>query len=498
MSFYTGISGLRAAQKDLGVVGNNIANASTKGFKQSRAEFGDMYNTAMLGGSGKNQVGSGVLLERVSQQHTQGNFDYTERSLDMAIRGNGYFILDNNGQTEYTRAGYFDLDEQGFVVNNTGKRLQGYAADARGVITGGSLGDIQVTMSSLEPKATSNIRIDMNLDARSSVYITDPEDEDYRPLNPKDISTFAGVNHTPVFDNFGTEHTLTQYFVKTGEDKETGNSWSVLNAFDGQFFAQGGTPLYINTADEGADANWQPLTAENWDPSSQVALDNEGGNTQALEDYLAGSLGVDGAAVPENSLVQSEFQFKPDGKFGGFAADGGELNPRNPLNIEIPDDFITPGAWIGANAGENIIEYNLSNTTQYSGKQSVLAQSQDGYATGNLTGLEVAKDGTIVAIYSNSHKLNVGEVPLATFTSPVNLQPNGSTTWVETVESGEPAIGKAGSGNKGGIIGRALEESNVDIAEELVKMIIGQRNYQANAKTIQTQDAITQTIINMR
>lgn len=154
MSFNTGLLGLRAAQMDLSVTGNNVANASTKGFKQSRAEFGDMYTSSILG-SGKNKPGSGVLVERISQQHSQGSTDHTDRPLDMMIDGNGYFMISNNGQTEYTRAGYFDLDKEGYVINNTGKRLQGYNADEEGVIIAGAPQDIKLSQASLESKSTT-------------------------------------------------------------------------------------------------------------------------------------------------------------------------------------------------------------------------------------------------------------------------------------------------------------------------------------------------------
>lgn len=156
------------------------------------------------------------------------------------------------------------------------------------------------------------------------------------------------------------------------------------------------------------------------------------------------------------------------------------------------------GGFNGQNAGNNEITYNLAGTTQYGASYSAQSQYQNGYTAGNLAGLEVSSDGTIIGRYSNGLMRDIGQVPVITFRNPEGLKPNGSTSWVATSESGDALVNTADLGITGSIIGGALEESNVDLAEELVKMIIGQRNYQANAKTIQTQDTITQTIINMR
>src|SRR5690606_8489561 len=146
MAFNIGLSGIRAASTDLEVTGNNIANASTVGFKQSRTEFADVYTTTLLG-TGTKPVGSGVMVENVRQQFSQGNISGTENALDMAIDGNGFFVLQDRGAISYTRAGIFSLDKDGFVVANNGSRLQGYASNANGVVNG-VLGDIQIQIAS--------------------------------------------------------------------------------------------------------------------------------------------------------------------------------------------------------------------------------------------------------------------------------------------------------------------------------------------------------------
>ncbi len=514
MSFNTGLMGLRAAQIDLSVTGNNIANASTKGFKQSRAEFGDMYTASMLG-NGSNKPGSGVLVERISQQHSQGGLDYTERSLDMAIEGNGYFMLSHNGQKEYTRAGYFDLDEKGYIVNNTGKRLQGYTTDDQGQVIAGAPGDMQLSQATLESKSTTKIEVGFNFDSRKPAL-------DINKFNPNDRTTYSDANRTSVFDSLGKEHELTQYFIKVpstdaagvADEAKNGNTWAVINAFDGQFYGSDGAKLEVGAAPDN-----KPLTTKNWNlaagngtaPAFTVngaAYVPVAPNTDAsLAGYLAAADGMTQATMVFNTQGTLTGQNKglstfitPEGKPGNAVAQDG-VSPYE-FSIKLPDNIPLNGAFLGAsndgNGGNNEIVYNLSGTTQYGASYTAQAQYQNGYSAGNLSGLEVNKQGMIIGRYSNGQIREIGQVPIVTFRNPQGLQPNGSTAWIETTESGDPTINQADTGITGAIIGSALEESNVDLAEELVKMIIGQRNYQANAKTIQTQDTITQTIINLR
>src|SRR5690606_29864025 len=164
MSFNIGLSGLRASTRDLNVTGNNIANAGTAGFKQSRAEFADVYAASVLG-SGSNPQGSGVLLSNVSQLFNQGNINYTQNALDLAINGNGFFQVSNNGAISYTRAGYFGTDRNGFIVDNFGYNLQGYTVDGNGNLQTGVIGNLQVQASNQAPKATTQVTQNFNLNS---------------------------------------------------------------------------------------------------------------------------------------------------------------------------------------------------------------------------------------------------------------------------------------------------------------------------------------------
>src|SRR5690606_22614291 len=221
MSFNIGLSGLRAATSDLNVTGNNIANAGTAGFKQSRAEFADVYAASVLG-TGSNPQGSGVLLGDVSQLFNQGNINYTQNALDLAINGNGFFVTSNNGEISYTRAGYFGTDREGYVVNNFGYRLQGYAVDAAGNLQNGVVDDIRIRTAAQSPRATENMEQPFNLNSNNTVPTVAPFD----PSNPQ---TYNSSTSTNIYDTQGNAHVMTQYFVKTGP-----NAWAMNVLIDGR------------------------------------------------------------------------------------------------------------------------------------------------------------------------------------------------------------------------------------------------------------------------
>ncbi|MCK9237891.1 MAG: flagellar hook-basal body complex protein, partial [Thiopseudomonas sp.] len=208
MSFNIGLSGLRAATKDLNVTGNNIANAGTVGFKQSRAEFADVYAATVLG-TGKNQQGSGVLLASISQQFNQGNVNYTQNPLDLAINGNGFFQVSNNGALSYTRAGFFGTDKEGFIVDNFGYNLQGYTVDTNDQVMEGVVGNLQIRSASQEPRATSEMKQSFNLNSTNNA----PTNANFSPTDPASYNSSTSTN---IYDSQGNAHTFTQYFVKTG------------------------------------------------------------------------------------------------------------------------------------------------------------------------------------------------------------------------------------------------------------------------------------------
>jgi flagellar hook protein FlgE len=435
MAFNIGLSGLRAATNDLNVTGNNIANAGTAGFKQSRAEFADVYAASVLG-TGSNPQGSGVLLGDVSQLFNQGNINYTQNALDLAINGNGFFVTSNNGEISYTRAGYFGTDRDGYVVNNFGYRLQGYTVDAAGNLQNGIVDDIQIRTAAQSPRATENMTQTFNLNSNNTVPTT-------VPFDPADPTTYNSSTSTNIYDTQGNAHVLTQYFVKTAA-----NTWT------------------MNVLIDGRNPNDPTLTTP---------------YTVDLSFTAAGQLNT-------AALASTDFTVNADGT----------LSLTNWVPA-APDNSVPP-VWSanGANAAAAGITVDIRNATQFASAFAVTAVSQDGYTTGELAGLEIDDTGVIFARYTNGQSLIQGQVVLANFANVQGLTPVGKTAWVQSFQSGEPVVGTPRSGTLGALQAGALEDSNVELSDQLVNLIVAQRNYQANAKTIETESAITQTIINLR
>lgn len=412
MTFNTALSGLRAANTDLEVTGNNIANASTVGFKKSRAEFGDVYANSLIG-SGGNSAGSGVLVTDVAQQFDQGNVSFTDNALDLAINGTGFFVLQEpSGAPAYTRAGYFGLDSDGFIVSNTGARLQGLAADANGTITGGTESPLQINTGNLAPQSTSLVDLEFNLDSRETAPVV--------AFDPTVPESFNSSTSLTIYDSRGESHVMTNYFVKDGV---TDNTWQMYTYVDDIYAvaAPGGFELTFGTDGILTSTAPSPLAIDDWNPTN-------------------------GAAV----------------------------SPASDFTVAI------------------------LGSTQFGSDFTVSDVDQDGFAPGQLSGVEIDDSGIIFARYTNGEAQTLGQVVLASFDNVQGLSPLGNSTWAESFESGIPAIGVPQSGSLGAVQAGALEESNVDLSEELVRLIIAQRNYQANAKTIETADTVTQAVINLR
>jgi len=444
MTFSTSLSGLNAASADLDVTSNNIANVATTGFKGSRAEFADVFAASALGTT-SNAIGSGVQLAAVSQQFGQGNLNFTENTLDMAVTGEGFFVLRPNTTSSdlaYTRAGAFQVDQNGLVANSAGQILQVFPVDPlSGVVATTSLtGTVPLTVPNTvgSPQASTVLDININLPAGLSPAI-DPgavggiDAEFNAALATVPISTvapssanFNNSTSATVFDSQGNSHILTMYYVMTNE---LSNTWEVRSTLDG-------FPMQIGGA-------LSPATLD-FDPSGVLDLVNSTG---------AGGL-----------------DFDPFVLTNGAAA------------LDITIDFTNQGNTV---------------TQEAQGNFSVQFLSQDGFSTGRLAGLEVDDEGLVRASFTNGQTTALGKIALARFDNAQGLRQTGSTAWVETVESGPVIGGEAGTGNFGLLQSGALETSNVDLTAELVNLITAQRNFQANSKAIETANAITQTIINI-
>ncbi|WP_085730069.1 MULTISPECIES: flagellar hook protein FlgE [unclassified Pseudomonas] len=436
MSFNIGLSGLYAANKQLDVTGNNIANVATAGFKSSRAEFEDVYSATRLG-SGSKVIGNGVRLANVSQQFTQGDINNTGNVLDMGINGSGFFTLSNNGSVSYTRAGTFKVDKDGYITNTDHtSRLQGYGVNSNGKIINGVLTDLKIDTSNLAPKTTSLVTSTINLNSTAPVIDDTVAAGTFDPTN---TATYTKSFSTPIYDSQGNQHTMDQYMVKTGA-----NTWKVYTLVDGR-----------NPDATGSDPK---VTAP----------------------------------------VASTMSFDSTGKLTQVSTPPGVISSDLKLTGWVPGT-VTNGVWTanGASANPAGITISMAKTTQFNADTARSIPTQDGYATGKITNLTIDGTGTLFANFSNNQSKAIGQVALASFTNEQGLQPVGGTSWKETFASGIPGYDAPKTGTLGSVVSNSLEASNVNLTNELVDLIKGQSNYQANAKTISTQSTIMQTIIQM-
>ena len=461
MSFNIALSGVSAAQKDLDVTANNIANVNTVGFKESRAEFGDVYAASLLSG-GKTKVGDGVLTQEVAQQFSQGSLQFTNTALDLAITGNGFFTTIpeiTSRDFSFTRAGQFKLDSDNFVVNSNGDNLMGFPVNSDGTSSSVALSTtvpVRIPDSSGSPQQTSEVDIRMNLPAGDVAL--DPAD-----FNPEDPLTYNAATSVTVYDSLGDSHVMTYYFIKDGTPG-VNNEWFVATAVD--------DTLVDMTDSNGLDTD--PATAVN-------AL---GANT--------------GNAVTASKLIFSQ---------------GGDF-----INMETPDGLPTLdfkmqtealGATILANGSDPTqqisIDFNLdvngatpNEPTQFASAFEVTSLEQDGLPVGRLTGIDIGPDGLVRATFSNGTSEPIVRVALVRFSNEQGLTQESSTQWKESILSGEALAGEATTGTFGEINSSALEQANVNLTTELIDMIIAQRNFQANSRALEVNNSLNQTILNIR
>lgn len=436
-ALYSGVSGLNTNGNAMSVIGNNIANTNTVGFKSSRTVFSDLLATTVSGSGGTSQVGRGTQLSRVDNIFSQGTFENTESGTDLAIEGEGFFIVRPSGTEEnfYTRAGAFRFNQDGYMVNPEGYRVQGKSFDANGQLTAGPPSDIQVDIGRLIPaRATAAISLTTNLDSNSPVQA-------FLPDNPVNSSSYA--TSTRVFDTLGNTHLLTTYFTKTAP-----NTWE-------------------------------------W-------------NTMANSGELA-TPDLDGAGNPLDFTRVGSGTLEFDATGNLIRIDGSDLYDAagDPI-LPRPQGNTIAGAldWSTGATTNQAISFDFS-TTQYNSDSVVISQGQDGYAAGNLVKIVVDGEGVVTANYSNGQRIKVSQVALAKFPNVGGLIKEGGNLFAASDASGSPRTGIPGA-ELGKIFTNALEQSNVDLAQEFVKMITTQRGFQANSKIITTTDEMLGELINLK
>jgi flagellar hook protein FlgE len=423
-SLFSAVSGMSANGTALSVISDNVSNMNTIAFKASRVSFGDVLSQTL----GTSQIGRGVLVNDVSPRFTQGSFESSPNVLDLAIDGDGFFIVEEGNDRFYTRAGQFSIDKEGYIVNPEGKRLQGYLYSASGVATSG-LGDINVASLNSPPNATSLAQIIVNLDSRESIPPA------FDVSDPDNTSNFS--SSITVYDSLGNGHVIDLYFRKDTESA-TGNTWewfAVVNASDS---ASGVTEIQAQGT----------LTFTN-----NGELDSESAITYPLP---SGGFDFNGGAAPGQVI---------DFDFGTSIAEGGT---------------------------------GLGGTTQFGDTSSTIFQSQDGYPAGSLKNITISQDGVMTGIFTNGQTRGIAQIALAKFIAPTELTKMGRNLYAESFESGQPIISTPGDTGTGHILANTLELSNVDLAEEFVKMIISQRGFQANSRIVSTSDELMMELVNLK
>jgi len=430
MAMYTSLTGLNAAQTDLSTTSNNIANVGTVGFKRSRAEFGDIISSSALQSAGR-VAGSGTALKTIKQQFTQGAIQSSLNVMDLAMMGEGFFMVKSTSGTtdmQFTRNGSFSVNSERFVVDSGGQALQVYPVNDSGTVISTSINDtraLRLPLTSGQPRATTGIDLSLNLPSDAEVIPSNPVYTSTNPyvFNPDDPTTYNKSTSTTVYDSLGNPMAAEIYYVRTSSSNSasTTNDWNVHVIVDGTELtpSSGPSPMQLR-----------------FDSTGQIVSPTSG-------------VGFDPMTIP-----------------------GGD-----PLLISLDHG---------------------TATTQYSDPFSIVSMTQDGYPSGRLDSVTVDNNGVVFASLTNGQTQALGKVAVATFANANGLKQTGDAHYTATGLSGEPILGEAGSSGVGTIRSGALEMANVDITEELVNLITAQRNFQANAKAIETDSAMTSAIINIR
>ncbi len=425
-ALYSGMSGLATNGLAMSIVGDNLANLNTIGFKKSRANFQDMLGFSVVGPGTESFVGRGSSVSEVEQVYTQGSFMNTGNGLDLAITGSGFFVVNgsSNGMSGnfYSRDGQFHVDNNGNLVNTSNMIIQGYNANESGNISS-ALGDLNFSSSTAAAKATAEIDIYANLD--SSV------DAIPAGFDVTDIDSTSNFSTTiSVYDSLGAAHETTVYFTKTAD-----NNWEWNAVADGGDLTGGteGTP-------EVRASGTMSFTAD--------------GELQSM------------------ATTTSDFDF-----VGGSTA-------NQAIAFNFGDDIASGGT-------------GLSGCSQYASASNTSYQSQDGYTVGELASVIVDADGVVTGMFSNGERKTMGQVAVAKFQGD-GLRRLGGNIFSATTDSGEAVIGGANTGGRGSINANVLESSNVDLASEFGNMIVFQRAYQANSRTISTTDQMIQELLSLK
>ena len=462
-SLFSGVSGLQNHQTRMDVIGNNLANINTTAFKRNRVNFQDIFYqqlqgaarpTDTLGGINPKEVGIGMSIASIDTIHIQGAFQTTNVATDLAINGTGFFVLNDRGNFLYSRAGAFGLDESSTLVNPAnGMKVQGWMAEE---VDGFQFLDVSRDVEDLfipvgakdEARATTVVNFACNLDKRMPEI---PDDANERQIREGTWNTSIKI-----YDTFGEEHTLRVSLTRV---PGVNNSWNAA--------------VIVN-----------PESAIPTNATVGLGLDPPG----------VGAASVFTINFDNNGTLLNVI----DGAGNESAETGAVL-----MNIAYDVQSATPeadGALVRQNFQLNMgtVGSALNSITQFAEASSSRAVSQDGHAMGFMDNFRIDASGIITGSFSNGTSRVLGQVAMASFVNQGGLEKAGDNTFKESINSGMANISTSGIEGKGKIQAGALELSNVDMAEELTDMIITQRGFQVNSRTIQTADQLLQELLTLK
>lgn len=459
-SLYSGVSGLQNHQTRMDVIGNNISNVNTNGFKRGRVNFQDMISqqlsgaakpTDELGGVNPKEVGLGMTVASIDNVFTQGNLQSTGISTDLAIQGNGFFVMKNGEETFYTRNGAFGLDMDGTLVNPAnGMRVQGWMAEEINgqmlVTTAATPENLIIPVGSKDPaKETTNVNFACNLNKNTPEIL--------EGASADDIFKGTWGTEQKIYDSFGNEHMLSVSFRRVVGNP---NQWEATVVIDQDNADYTQTRVGLGTTDGVGN-------------TFLVNFDNYGA-LQSVTDTAGNVTNPEGQVVLQTSFAVADSNVDEQG------------NPyRQTLNINLG----TIGSF-------------KDTITQSASKSTTKAFYQDGYTMGYLDNFKIDSSGIITGVYSNGTNRTIGQIAMATFANDRGLEKAGDNTYVESNNSGMARIGESGVAGKGSLMAGALEMSNVDLSEQMTDMIVTQRGFQSNAKTITTADTLLETVLSLK
>ncbi|ANU37129.1 flagellar hook protein FlgE [Vibrio scophthalmi] len=432
---YVSLSGLSAAQLDLNTTSNNIANANTFGFKESRAEFGDVYSNSLFTNS-KTSAGQGVQANKVAQQFHEGSSVYTNNPLDLRVSGTGFFSVAKERlipqQNELTRNGAFHLNKDNYMVTSNEEYLLGYQVNQdTGDVLSYEPTPINIPAEFGKPKQTANIAVGVNLPANGD--LKDPALFDY-----SDPETYNRSTSSTIYDSMGQSYKMTTYYLK---DQTQPNTWQTYYTVTDK---AGEKPINIT----GGDATT---------PTGHVGHTMKFNNDGTL------------ASLNNGQNIVSE-------PIGAGA---------NPIDMNGADVTQT-------------LSFGLDSATQFAAPFELTKFDEDGATTGFLTKIDFDENGSVLGTYSNGENITLGRVALVRVANEQGLDKKGGTQWDSTQYSGDKIWGESNKGSFGTINNGALEQANIDMTQELVDLISAQRNFQANSRSLEVHNQLQQNILQIR